>query len=111
MNVLFIDPGRLTSELILERMKPLADTMGGFTQTWEEVLFLWGRIEPVSTAVKQFGTQPDPQITHRILMRFCDELQSAMRLRKGGRIFKIHTVHDPDESRRYLLCLVSEEGR
>jgi len=32
-------------------------------------------------------------------------------LRKGGRIFVLRSVHDPDESGRYLICLAVEEGR
>ncbi|WP_032450707.1 phage head completion protein, partial [Brucella pinnipedialis] len=47
-NVLFIDPGQLTSELALEAMQPLPDGMGGYAETWSEIAMVWGRIEPVS---------------------------------------------------------------
>jgi head-tail adaptor len=33
-----------------------------------------------------------------------------MRFRKGVRLFEIVTVHDPDESGRYLVCRVREKG-
>lgn len=32
-NVLFIDPGQLTSEMALEAMQPLPDGMGGYAET------------------------------------------------------------------------------
>ena len=34
-----------------------------------------------------------------------------MRLRKGERIFEILTLQDPDESRRFLVYRLREEGR
>jgi head-tail adaptor len=33
-----------------------------------------------------------------------------MRFMKGARIFDILTIHDPDETGRYLICRVREEG-
>ncbi|CUW42871.1 phage head-tail adaptator [Brucella vulpis] len=50
-------------------------------------------------------------MTHRILMRFCEDISTDKRLRKAGRIFALRSVHDPDESGRYLICLAREEGR
>ncbi|GAB1581394.1 phage head closure protein [Phyllobacterium phragmitis] len=111
MNTVFIDAGRLRTELVLERLRPVADGIGGYTETWEEFATLWGRIEPVSDTARYFGAQPLEEITHRITVRFRDDIASGMRLRKGGRHFMILTVHDPDESGRYSLCRVREEGR
>jgi len=68
-NVLFIDPGQLTTELALEAMHPIADGMGGYRETWVETSTIWGRIEPVSTNQRDFGIRPRPEITHRILVR------------------------------------------
>jgi head-tail adaptor len=31
-----------------------------------------------------------------------------MRLTKAGRVFEIVTVHDPDETGRYLVCRTKE---
>ena len=110
-NVLFIDPGQLSVELALEAMHPVADGMGGYNQTWSEIATVWGRIEPVSSSQKDFGIRPRPEITHRILVRYRADISSDQRLRKGGRIFVLRSVHDPDESERYLICLAVEEGR
>ncbi|MBC2884737.1 phage head closure protein [Ochrobactrum sp. CM-21-5] len=110
-NVLFIDPGQLTSELALEAMLPIADGMGGYTEKWSEVAMVWGRVEPVSSAQKYFGTRPQPEVTHRVLLRFRDDISTDKRLRKAGRVFALHSVYDPDESGRYLICLATEEGR
>jgi len=110
-NVLFIDPGQLTAELALEAMQPVADGMGGYRETWSEIGTVWGRIEPVSTSQRDFGIRPRPEVTHRILVRFRDDISSDKRFRKGGRIFSLRAVHDADERGRYLICLAVEEGR
>ena len=109
--MLFIDPGQLTTELALEAMHPIADGMGGYRETWVETSTIWGRIEPVSTNQRDFGIRPRPEITHRILVRYRENVSADKRFRKGGRIFTLRSVHDPDESGRYLICLAVEEGR
>ncbi|WP_343313901.1 phage head closure protein [Brucella sp. BE17] len=110
-NVLFIDPGQLDRELALEELRPEADGLGGYVETWAEIAMLWGRIEPVSVTQRNFATRPQPEATHRILLRFRDGLTTAMRFRKGGRLFRLETILDPDETGRYLICTAVEEGR
>ncbi len=110
-HTLFIDPGLLKAELVLERMTPAPDGMGGYAEAWSELAVVWGRIEPVSTAQRDFGVRPRPEVTHRIFLRFRDDVENGMRLRRGDRLFAVRAVHDPDESGRYLVCLAVEEGR
>lgn len=110
-NVLFIDPGQLTCELALETLQPEPDGMGGYQEIWTEIAMLWGRLEPVSVSQRNFGTRPQPEATHRILLRFRENMSTAMRLRKGARVFQLNAIHDPDETGRYLVCMAMEEGR
>lgn len=49
-------------------------------------------------------------VTHRITIRRREGIRSGMRLVKGTRVFAIVTVHDPDETGRYLICRTREEG-
>jgi len=51
------------------------------------------------------------ETTHRIAIRHRDGVGSAMRFVDGARVFTILTVHDPDETGRYLVCRVKEAGR
>jgi SPP1 family predicted phage head-tail adaptor len=50
-------------------------------------------------------------VTHRITVRFRVDLASGMRLARGGRVFEVVSVHDPDETGRYLVCRAREKGR
>ena len=107
---MFLDPGTLRSELALEACSTVADGLGGHAEDWTEIATIFGRIEPVS-AQSIFGAdQTLETVTHRVTMRRRDGVASGMRFRKQGRIFAILTVHDPDETGRYLVCRTKELG-
>ncbi|TWH02917.1 head-tail joining protein [Ochrobactrum sp. J50] len=44
--------------------------MGGYGENWSDVGMVWGRTEPLSASQKDFDTRPQPEVTHRILLRF-----------------------------------------
>jgi len=110
MAVLFIDPGELRTEIVLEACTTEPDGFGGFSEIWTATATLFAMIEPVS-ATSVFGAdQTLETTTHRITVRHRGGVASGMRFVKGTRIFEIVTVHDPDESGRYLVCRVTETG-
>ncbi|MGE0280226.1 MAG: phage head closure protein [Rhizobiaceae bacterium] len=110
MATVFIDPGRLRSELALQQSVQTADGLGGFSETWVEMATLFGQIEPIA-AREVFGAgQTLETVTHRITVRWRHDLKSGMRLSRLGRSFDVLTVHDPDETGRYLACRVREIG-
>lgn len=110
MRMSFIDPGAFRSELALEECVTTPDSLGGHTESWVELATLFARVEPIS-AQSVFGAdQTLETATHRISMRWRDGLKSGMRLRRNLRVLAIITVHDPDETQRYLVCRTREQG-
>ena len=110
MRTLFVDPGSLRSELTLEACTTVADGLGGHTESWAEVATVFARIEPVSASSVFGADQTLETVTHRLTMRWRSGVASGMRFAKAGRIFDIVTVHDPDDSGRYLVCRAREVG-
>lgn len=110
MAVLFIDPGELRVELALEACSTAPDGLGGLTETWVETATLFARIEPVSAESAFGAAQTLESVSHRITLRYRDGVASGMRFTRKGCVFDILTVHDPDESGRYLVCKVRETG-
>ena len=110
MGTQYIDPGRLRSECALEACLPVADAMGGHTENWVEVATVFALIEPVSAASKFGAGQTLETVTHRATIRHRSGVASGMRFNRQGRMFDIATVHDPDETARYLVCRVREAG-
>lgn len=108
MATLFVDPGSMRTELSLQAMTPSPDGLGGFTETWVEVATVFARIEPL-TAADRFGAdQALRTVTHRVTLRHRGNVRAGMRFTRRDRIFEIATVHDPDETGRYLVCRVRE---
>lgn len=110
MCAAFVDPGALRTELSLQQVTAPPDGLGGHAAAWSEVATLFGRIEPLAQASRFGAGQTLEESTHRITLRFRDGVASGMRLVRQARAFDILTVHDPDETGRYLVCRVKEVG-
>lgn len=110
MRSLFIEPGLLRHEVSLQQSVLVGDGMGGHTVSWNEVATVFAAIESVSQVSLFAADQTLESATHRITLRHREGVASGMRFVKQARVFEIVTVHDPDESARYLVCRVREEG-
>ncbi|MFC5385349.1 phage head closure protein [Aquamicrobium segne] len=108
MMVSFLNPGVLRTEMALEKPEAIPDGMGGFSEHWTEIATIFARIEPLA-AESRFGADKQMEaVTHRITLRKRQTIESNMRFRRGSRVFQIVTLHDPDESGRYLVCRTRE---
>jgi len=109
--VAFFDPGQMTARLDLEVPQALPDGQGGATLAWQVQASVWARIEPVSFVVEEPGASAETgTVSQRIWLHYRNDVEPGQRLRKGGRIFVVRLVHDPDETRRYLVCHCEEEA-
>jgi SPP1 family predicted phage head-tail adaptor len=105
------DPGRLRTHCALQAPTLTGDGAGGHATSWTTVGYLFARLEPQGAASRFVAGQALATVTHVVTLRRRDDVASGMRLVAGGRAFAIETVHDPDETGRFLACLVREEGR
>lgn len=110
MRLVTIDPGRLRIELALQAPAQAPDGAGGFSESWTEIALVFAEIEPLAARDRFGAAQTLEEVSHRITMRHRGDVRSGMRFAKGSRRFLIRTVHDPDETGRYLVCRVQEEG-
>lgn len=109
MGGMFVDPGRLSARLDLETPADLPDGQGGVSEGWTPVASVWGRIEPLRALPGEAAGASIAPVTHRITVRYRDDVRHAMRFVHRGRALLIRAVRDPDESRRYLVCDCEEE--
>ena len=108
MKAAFLDPGALRTELLLQSAVLTGDGLGGHTAAWQDVATVFGLIEPVSQTSRFGAGQVQEEYTHRVTIRRRDGVAPGMRFVSQVRIFDILTVHDPDETGRYLACRVRE---
>ena len=104
MGALFVDPGRLSARLTLEAPTNLPDGQGGLIEGWEPMAELWGRVEPLRARPDESAGAAIALVTHRITIRYREDVRHAMRFIHRGRHLVIRAVRDPDETRRYLIC-------
>ncbi|WP_455272253.1 phage head closure protein [Rhizobium herbae] len=101
----------MSARLDLEMRDDAGDGQGGIVPGFAPVTSVWARIEPVSVNEEEQADEAVFNVTHRIWIRFREDVQAGMRFRKGTRGFTVRTFHDPDETRRYLVCRCTEDGR
>jgi SPP1 family predicted phage head-tail adaptor len=85
------------------------DGAGGETIAWDSLATVWARIEPARAGEAVVAGHLSGVVTHKVTMRWRDDIAGGMRLAYRGRLFRVLAVHDPDEDRRYLVASVREE--
>ncbi|MCR5858913.1 phage head closure protein [Mesorhizobium sp. J428] len=106
-----VDPGELRTELVLEEASRTPDGAGGFTESWTQIATVFARLQAIVAREKFGADQTIEEVTHRVTIRHRPDVASGMRFVMGDRILSVLTVHDPDETGRYLVCRTREQGR
>ncbi len=99
----------LRHRVALERPELTTDSGGGADITWIKVVDLWASIEPLSGLERFLDHQTQSVLTHKIIIRFREDVLPEMRLRKGARVFEILSVMNEQE-RNHWLALDCKEA-
>jgi SPP1 family predicted phage head-tail adaptor len=90
--------------------------MGGWKEdgTWSEVEPVWASIEPLTGKERYDAQRNNPELTHKIVMRYIVLLTPRMRIKyddpdEGLRYFGIESMADVREARRELHLMCSEQ--
>lgn len=100
--------GDLTHRVTLQKPTRTADGMGGYTVTWSDEEQCWAAIWPVSATERIQAGQQASSITHRVRLRYREDLRADWRIQYGTRYFAILGIVNPNESDRMLDVLCQE---
>ncbi len=106
-----MDAGKLRHRVDFERRVDVQDPdTGAVTPTWLKVASaVPASIEPLSVREFMAGQAVQSEVTTRIVVRYRDGLEAAMRIRVGGRIYNPHGfLADTDSGRDYLTIPCSD---
>ena len=103
-----LDPGLFRHRVDLENQVQTPDGCGGFNAEWQLVSRLWAAIEPLSSAQRSQIETLDTLVSYQITIRWRGDCLAQMRFMSSGREFLITSVRDPDETKRYLVCMCEE---
>jgi len=102
------DPGKLNRRLVLEAPVETGDGAGGVTRSYNAVATLWAQVTPVSAQEEIEAARLGARITHRIGLRFSNDVTTRHRFREAGAVYRIVSLRDRDGRKRFLEIAAEE---
>jgi SPP1 family predicted phage head-tail adaptor len=103
-----MNPGKLRHRVTVESNHP-GQTVRGVTpvDNWIPDFPKWASIEPLNGSELEYARQIVADATHKVTMRYSDEITTRNRLTYGSRVFSIDAIQDKEERRieMTLLCI------
>lgn len=100
---------RLKHQVILQEPQETSDGAGGAQLAWDDVATIWAEIAPLRGGEVLIAGRLQSNVTHRIAIRYREDVTAKMRLLYGARAFYIQAVLNPEEANA-TLELFAEEG-
>ena len=106
-----MNPGKLRHRVTFTREARTPDEGGGAAVAAVDGPTVWANVVPLSTAERARAMTADSSaISHRVEVRYRDDLAPFTAIRHDGRVLDIRAMADPDE-RRVELHFRCEERR
>lgn len=100
---------RLRQRIEFQSSNDTPDGAGGITRGWQHHAYAWAEIRAIAGKEMLDNEQLQNPVTHRIIMRYRDDITTAMRLVYDSRVFNIRSVVNRGEKSAFLE-LLAEEG-
>lgn len=79
--------GRLRHRIEIQKLFKKKNAVGELSPCWETTVTRWGSIDPLRGDELVAAAKIEARTSHKIVMRWTDELTSTVRFRFEGRIF------------------------
>ena len=98
--------GGLRHRVEIQKFTNVADGMGGNTATWTTEDAVRAAVWPISVNEQLRSASPTMVATHRIQIRYFEDIKPSWRVKFGSRYFSIVSIIDKDEKHAQmdLLC-------
>jgi len=106
--------GRLRHQIDIVRPSGAQDDTGGPVGSTTVVYAgVWATIEAVSGTEQLAASQFVSRVTHQVVIRYLDGIDTSMRVVFEGRTFRIQAVLNPDERTKSLVleCIEINSGK
>lgn len=99
---------KLNQRITIEEAIETPDDKGGFITAWSPKMIVWAEISPIS-AHQNFETHKiEDVVSHIIIMRFIEGVDTKMRIKYNDRIFNIKGIINVREKNRILKIKTEE---
>ena len=100
--------GKLRHRVSLQQPVQAQAADGGVTNSWLTVISVPASIEPLNGRELWNAQQVQPDVTHRVTLRYHPNVSPRWRFLFGYRTFNVLTVLNTDERNRELICMCME---
>ena len=99
----------LKKRITFQALTRTGDGQGGWTESWADFATVWASLNPVSAAERMYSQRIEMNVTHKIVIRKMDGLNSEMRIVFGTRIFQIHGIY-LDKEELWFINIDAQEN-
>jgi SPP1 family predicted phage head-tail adaptor len=94
--------GELRHRIFFQQPVTGDDGYGGKPVTWVNCGEAWARIEPLTGREFFYAHQIQAEVTHRVTIRFRQDIKEDMRISTCGRVLEIESIVDLNEAHQFL---------
>jgi len=80
----------------------------GHTVKWQDVVTVWASVEPLSGREYFYSHQIKAEVTHRVKIRYREDIIVKMRIKHLDRVLEIESILDKKERHEVLEILCRE---
>lgn len=100
--------GDLRHRITLQKLEMVQNAYGEMTETWTDVSTVWASVNPISAREFFQAETVNSEITHKILIRYRENVKPSMRVKFKDRIFFIQSVINFNEKNEALQLMCKE---
>ena len=104
-----MDIGKLNKRITFLKIEHEEDDMGQSKNVWTEYKTVWATVKPYKSSESAFMSKLKPEVTHRIYVRYRDDITADMRIYYHGRTFEISEPPIDVDERHDMLEIQCEE--
>ncbi len=103
-----ITPGALRHRIKIQRQTYTPDNAGGGVNTWADYAEVRAFVKPQSGNEKLYSMRLEAEVTHRIFIRYRDDLTTTDRINFNGRLMQIRALINLEEANRFIEIYADE---
>lgn len=105
-----VDVGKLNKRITFQRYEERRDELGQDSKGYVDYKTVWATVKPVKATEVNFIGKLKPEVSHRIYVRYRDDITSDMRIIYRGR--ELYLAGPPvDVDERHVLLEIQAEER
>lgn len=102
--------GDLRQRITFQEAEKTSDGYKGHTISWQNVVTVWAKVQPLSGREYFSAHQIKAEVTHRVKVRYRTDITEKMRIKLNGRHLNIKSILDLEEKHQ-MLEIMCKEGK